>query len=61
MGSWAYGPHWNVIYMLEMAVEGGRGGRGGDYRGRGEKEAQGRGRRSSEGTDRRLTGLETCC
>ena len=30
MGSWAYGPHWNVIYMLEMAVEGGRGedGRG---------------------------------
>ena len=25
-GSWACSPHWNVIYMLEMAVEGGRGG-----------------------------------
>ena len=26
MGPWASGPNWDVIYMLEMAVEGGRGG-----------------------------------
>ena len=26
MGPWACIPHWNVIYMLKVAVEGGREG-----------------------------------